>query len=91
MNDENNFFDKPLLHREYYLFSQNSESSIQQILFIFTFLQKVKNSIATKLGVNVINTCVYFWEKMVHYTIQWINCVVHFFKYENKLKIGWET
>ena len=30
MNDENNFLIYPYLHREYYLFSQNSESSLEQ-------------------------------------------------------------
>ena len=30
MNDENNFLIDPFLHREYYLFSQNSESSLKQ-------------------------------------------------------------
>ena len=30
------------------------------------------------------------FEKMVHDTIQWLNFVMLFLKYENKLKIGWE-
>ena len=30
MNDEINFLMNPLIHREYYLFSQNSESSLEQ-------------------------------------------------------------
>ena len=30
MNVENNYFDRPLLLREYYLCSQNTESSLEQ-------------------------------------------------------------
>ena len=37
---------------------------------VFAFLQKVNNSIATKLCVNLINTCTIFLKKMVHDTIQ---------------------
>ena len=44
----------------------------------FAFLQKVNNSIATKLCVNLINNCKLFLEKMVHDTIQLPNCVIHF-------------
>ena len=78
----------PFLKRKYYLFSQKSERSLKQQKI--AFLQKVNNSIATKLCVKFMNKCTIFWIKKTHVTIQWLNCVI-LFLYENKLKIDWEN
>ena len=53
----NCFLIYPYLHREYYLFGQNSESFLEQYNIFFAFLQKVNNSIATKLCVKLIYNC----------------------------------
>ena len=80
------FLIYPFLHREYYLFSQNSASSIEQLKKI-ALLQKVNNSIATKLCVKLINNCTIFLKtNSARHNSMTKLCYV-FFKYENKLKI----
>ena len=49
-------------------------------------MQKVNNSIATKLRVKLINNCTTFLKKIVHDTIQWLNCVMHILN----MKINWK-
>ena len=64
------FFVDHFLQREYYLFSQNTESSLKQFVF-FAFFQKINNSIAKELRVTLINKRVkIFFQDVVHYTIQ---------------------
>ena len=69
------------LHREYYLFSQNSESSLEQYIF-FAFLKKVNNSIATKLRVHLLNNRLKIKLFLVRYTVQGLNCVVRYLNVE---------
>ena len=52
----------------------------------FCIFEKVNNSIATKLCVNLINDRIIFEIFPVHYKIQWLNYVVHFFN----VKINWK-
>ena len=56
----------------------------------FAFLQKVNNSIAKKLCVNLINTCATFLGKNGARHNSMTKFCYTFLKYENKLKIGWE-
>ena len=44
----------------------------------FHIIEKVNNSIATKLCANLLNSCRKTWIILVHFTIQWLNCVVHY-------------
>ena len=53
----------------------------------FALLQKVNNSIATKVCVNLINTCKIFEKNGARHNSITKLCYA-FFKYENKLKIG---
>ena len=48
------------LLREYHLFSQNTESSLEQYKLNLALLQKVYNSIATKLRVTLIDNYALF-------------------------------
>ena len=54
------FLMYPFLYGEYHLFSQNIESSLEQLNSFPAFLQKANNSIATKLCVNLLHTCATF-------------------------------
>ena len=62
--------------------------SSNKIVF-FAFLQKVNNSIATKLCVKLIYNCNVVFEKWLttQFNEEIVLCI---FKYESKLKIGWE-
>ena len=81
------FLIDPFLHREYYLFGQNSESSLEQYNSFFVFLQKGNNSITTKLCVKLINNCAIFLAKnSARHNSMTKLCYV-LFKYENKLEI----
>ena len=62
--------------------------SSNKIVF-FAFLQKVNNSIATKMYVNLINTCPIFLKNGARHNSMTKLCYA-FFKYKNKLKIDWE-
>ena len=55
---------------------------------VFAFLQKVNHSIATKLCVKLMNTCAIFLKNGALHNSMTKLCSA-FFKYENKLKIGW--
>ena len=43
-----------------HVYVHNTESSLEQYNSFFAFLQKVNNSMATKLCVNLINNCEIF-------------------------------
>ena len=55
MNVENNLLIDNFLLREYDLFSQTTESSLEQLKMEFCIYEKVNNSIATELTVTLIN------------------------------------
>ena len=70
---------KPIFVKRFYIHKKQKKSilftyGIPRALLsnkmVFLFLQKVNNSIATKLCMNLINTCVIFLKKMVNDTIQ---------------------
>ena len=63
--------------------------SSNKIVF-FAFVQKVNNSIATKLHVTLINNCVIFLKIFSALHNSMTKLFSEFFRYENKLKIGWE-
>ena len=48
-------------------------------------MKKVDNSIATKLRVTLLKNFNFFEIFLLHYTIQWINCVVN----DLNVKINW--
>ena len=69
------------------VYVRNTESSLGQQNSFFAFLQKVNNSIATKLCVNLINTCaIFLGGNGARHNSMTKLCYV-FFKYENKLKV----
>ena len=53
----------------------------------FVCLQKFNISIATKLCVNLINTCSIFKKNMVHDKIQWLICVMNFLNLKRNWKL----
>ena len=48
--------------------------------------EKVNTSVATKLCRNLLNNCRNVWTILVHNTIQWLICVVHYLN----VKINWK-
>ena len=85
------FFTDPFLHREYNLFGQNTESSLDQWKWKFALSKKVNNSIATKLPVTLINSGRIFLKDLngLH---NWITKLCSaLFKCGNRLKLGWEN
>ena len=84
----NSILIDPFLQRGYYLFIQNSESSLEKLNSFFAFLQKANNLIATKMRVNLINNYTYFCNMFSALHNLMPKLCFAFFKYENKLKIG---
>ena len=67
----------PCLLKGYILFIPNTERSLEQWKWNFELMKKVNNSIAKKLGANLLNIC----EKgkhLVHDTIQWIHYLLNY-------------
>ena len=54
MNDQFILID-PFILKEYNLFSQNTEGSLEQLKRNFAFMKKVNHSIAAKMCANLLN------------------------------------
>ena len=72
------------------LFAYGIPRALLSNKIVFAFLQKVNNSIATKLWVNLINNCTIFLKQKNSARQNSMTKLFMHFKYENKLKIGRE-
>ena len=86
MNIENVFFVVSFLHREYCYLAKIVRALLSNKKVFFAFLQKVNNSISTKLCVKLINNCTIFLKIGALHNSMTKLCSA-FFKYENKLKL----
>ena len=90
MNDQFILID-PFILKEYNLFSQNTEGSLEQLKRNFAFMKKVNHSIAAKMCANLLNNRLKNWSNCsAQHNSRTKLCIV-LLKCENRLENGWEN